>query len=111
MTDKIVVYSTCSGAEEAKQLASHLIEQRLAACVNVCRGVDSYYRWQGKVQQEAEVLLVIKTSRELFDRLRTEWERLHSYEIPELVAVPIVACAPDYLNWMESEIGPEKAAQ
>lgn len=104
MTNKIVVYSTCSGAEEAKTLARHLIEQRLAACVNVCRGVDSYYRWKGEVAQEAEVLLVIKTSRELFDRLRTEWERLHTYEIPELIAVPIVDGAPNYLNWMEGEL-------
>jgi len=107
MTDKIVVYSTCSGVEEAKKLAKHLIDQRLAACVNVFRDVDSFYRWKGKVEQEAEVLLMIKTSRELFERLNLEWSRLHSYEIPELVAVPIMAGAPDYLNWMESEIGPQ----
>jgi periplasmic divalent cation tolerance protein len=106
MTDKIVIYSTCSDADEAKRLATHLVEQRLAACVNVVRGVDSYYWWRGKVEQSAEVLLLIKTSRELFERLRLEWERLHSYEIPELVAVPIVEGAPDYLSWLEAELAP-----
>lgn len=105
MTDKIVVYSTCSSAEEAKKLAAHLIEQRLAACVNVFAAVDSFYRWQGQIRQEAEYLLIIKTSRELFDRVRAEWERLHTYEVPELIAVPIVEGAPNYLNWMEAELG------
>jgi periplasmic divalent cation tolerance protein len=106
MTDKIIVYSTCSGVEEARKLAAHLIEQRLAACVNVLPAVDSFYRWKDKVEHDTEVLLMIKTSRELFDRLRQEWERLHTYEIPELIAVPIVAGASDYLGWMEKELGP-----
>ena len=104
MTDKIVVYSTCSGAEEARKLARHLVEQRLAACVNVFPRAESYYRWKGKVQQDKEVLLLIKSSRGLFDRLRAEWERVHSYEIPELIAVPIVDGARNYLNWMEGEL-------
>lgn len=107
MTDKIVVYSTCSSAEEARKLAAHLVEQRLAACVNVFRGVDSFYRWKGKVEQAPEVLMVIKTSRELFDRVRAEMERLHTYEVPELIAVPIVAGAPNYLNWLEAELKPQ----
>ncbi len=104
MTDKIVVLSTCAEADEAKRLARHLIEQRLAACVNVIRAVDSFYRWQGEIQEEAEFLLVIKTSRGLFERLRAEWEKQHSYEIPELIALPIVDGAPNYLNWMEAEL-------
>jgi len=104
MTDKIVVLSTCSKAEEAARLASHLIEHRLAACVNVLPGLISHYRWQGKVEQEAELLLVIKTSRALFARLRAEWERLHSYQVPELIALPIVDGAPNYLNWMDVEL-------
>ncbi|HYM11233.1 MAG TPA: divalent-cation tolerance protein CutA [Bryobacterales bacterium] len=107
MTDKIIVYSTCSSAEEARKLAAHLVEQRLAACVHVFRGVDSFYRWKGKVEQAPEVLLVIKTSRELFDRVRAEMERLHTYEVPELIAVPIVAGAPNYLNWLEAELKPQ----
>ncbi len=110
MTDKIVVLSTCSAAEEARKLARYLIEQRLAACVNVIRAVDSFYRWQGKVQEDAEFLLVVKTSRELFSKLRSEWEKLHSYEIPELIALPIVDGSPNYLNWMAGELGVEPAA-
>jgi len=105
MTDKIVVFSTCSDAEEARKLARHLIEKRLAACVNVIPRVDSYYRWKGEVQQEAEIFLLIKSSRGLLDRLRAEWERLHSYEIPELIALPIVDGAASYLNWMDAELG------
>ena len=104
MTDKIVVLSTCSAADDAKMLARHLIEQRLAACVNVVRAVDSFYRWQGQVQEDAEFLLVIKTSRGLFGKLRAEWEKLHTYEIPELIALPIVDGAANYLNWMEAEL-------
>jgi len=104
MTDKILVYSTCSKAEEAESLARHLIEQRLAACVNVCPQVKSYYRWKGKIEADAEILLIIKTSRDLFGRLQSEWERLHSYEVPELIAVPIVEGAPNYLNWMQQEL-------
>ena len=105
MTDKIVVLSTCSASEEAKKLARHLIDQRLAACVNVIRAVDSFYRWQGKIQEDVEFLLIIKTSRELFGKLRAEWEKVHSYEVPELIAFPIVDGAPNYLNWMEGELG------
>jgi len=104
MTDKIVVFSTCSTADEAGKLARHLVDQRLAACVNVIRTVDSYYRWKGEVQQDEEFLLVIKTSRELFGRLRAEWDKQHSYQIPELIALPIIDGAPNYLNWMEGEL-------
>jgi len=104
MTDKIIIYSTCSDLKEAQSLATHLVEQHLAVCVNIVRGVDSYYWWKGKVEQQAEVMLVIKTSRGLFDKVRAEWERLHTYEIPELVAVPIVEGAVNYLNWMETEL-------
>ena len=107
MTDKIIVFSTCAGVKEAKKLAGHLVEQRLAACVNVVKGVESYYRWKGKVTHEPEVLLIIKTSRELFQGLRAEWERLHSYEIPELIAVPIVEGAATYMDWLERELAPQ----
>ena len=72
--------------------------------MNLLPGVASFYRWKGKVEHDTEILLMIKTSRVLFDRLRAEWERLHSYEVPELLAVPIVDGAPNYLNWMETEL-------
>ncbi len=104
MTDKIVVLSTCASAEEAEKVARRLVEQRLAACVNVMPGVRSYYRWKDAIESAGEWLLVIKSSRDLFPRLRVELEAVHSYEVPELVAVPIVDGAPNYLNWLDNEL-------
>ena len=104
MTDKIVVFSTCSTLEEAEQIARKLIGERLAACVNVTPGVRSFYRWKGAIEDSAEFLLVIKSSRPLFDRLRLELEKAHTYEVPEVLAVPVVECSRNYLNWMENEL-------
>jgi periplasmic divalent cation tolerance protein len=104
MTDKIVVLSTCSSGEEAEKIARGLVEARLAACVNVVAGVRSFYRWQGAIEDATEWLLVIKTSRSRFDSLRTELERLHSYNVPEIVALPIVDGSRNYLNWLDGEV-------
>src|SRR5579862_145111 len=104
MTDKIVVLCTCGSAEEAEKIARALVEQHLAACVNVVPGVRSFYRWQGAIEDSAELLLVIKSSRARFDALRAAIERLHAYEIPEIVALPLVDGAPNYLNWLDGEL-------
>jgi len=104
MTDKIVVFSTCSTPEEAAKIARKLIEERLAACVNVTPGVRSFYRWKGAIEQTDECLLVIKSSRDLFDRLRVELEKAHTYEVPEVVAVAVVDGSPNYLNWIDGEL-------
>jgi|ERR1041385_7269222 periplasmic divalent cation tolerance protein len=104
MTDKIVVLNTCGSAEEAEKIARHLIEIRLAACVNVLSGARSFYRWQGAIEEAGEWLLVIKTSRERFHDVRAELERLHSYEVPEIIALPVVDGSLNYLNWLETEI-------
>jgi periplasmic divalent cation tolerance protein len=104
MTDKIVVFSTCSGEEEAGKIAGVLVEERLAACVSVVPGVRSYYRWQGALESSAECLLVIKSSRELFAPLCAAIGRLHTYEVPEVVAVPIVDGAASYLDWLDASI-------
>ena len=104
MTDKIVVFSACSTLEEARRIARKLIEGRLAACVNVMPGVRSFYRWKGMIEESEECLLVIKSSRDLLDRLRLELEKAHTYEIPEVVAIPIVAGSPNYLNWLDHEL-------
>jgi periplasmic divalent cation tolerance protein len=104
MTDKIVALSTCASTEEAARLARALVEKRLAACVNVVEGVRSVYRWQDAIEEEPEVLLVIKTSRELFEELKTEIERLHSYEVPEVIALPVVDGAERYLAWLGREL-------
>jgi periplasmic divalent cation tolerance protein len=105
MTDKIVVFSTASSAEEAGKIARGLVDERLAACVSVVPGLQSYYRWQGKVEDSAEFLLVIKSTRKRFEALRTLLEKLHSYDVPEVIAMPIVDGAPNYLNWMDTELG------
>ena len=104
MTDKIVVLSTCGSAEEAEKIARRLVEMRLAACVNVLAGVRSFYRWKEAIEDSGEWLLIIKTSRARFDNLRAELERLHAYEVPEVVALPIVDGAPNYLNWLDAEV-------
>jgi periplasmic divalent cation tolerance protein len=108
VTDKIVVLSTCGTEAEAETIARAVLEKRLAACVNVVSGVRSLYRWQGKIEDSAEWLLVIKSSRDLFERLRAEIERVHSYQTPEVVAVPIVAVAPNYLLWLDHELAADE---
>jgi periplasmic divalent cation tolerance protein len=100
MTDKIVVLSTCANPVDAERVARALVEARLAACVNVVPGLRSYYRWQGALESSEEVLLLIKSSRELFDELKLAIEKLHPYEVPEVVALPIVAGSENYLEWM-----------
>jgi periplasmic divalent cation tolerance protein len=105
MTDKIVVLSTCSTAEEAGRIGRQLIEKRLAACVNIIPGARSIYRWKEEIEDAPESLLIIKSRRGLFDALRAEIETLHSYEVPEVVAVAIVDGSPGYLTWLEKELG------
>jgi periplasmic divalent cation tolerance protein len=107
MTDKIVILCTCSSEMEAGKLAGLLVEARLAACVNVVPGVRSFYRWQGAVQSDAEWLLVIKSSRQLFGGLRAAIEEAHSYEVPEVIALPIVDGAPGYLSWLGENLRSE----
>jgi periplasmic divalent cation tolerance protein len=105
MTDKIVVFSTCASEEEAEKVARALVEARLAACVNILPGARSIYRWRGVIESAAEWLLVIKSSRPLFAQLRLALEKAHSYEVPELLAVPVVEGAPNYLSWLEGQLG------
>ncbi len=108
MTDKIVVLSTCASAEEAAKLARTLVEQRLAACVNILPGVRSVYRWKGAVEDAGEWLILIKSRRDLFDSLREAIEREHSYEVPEIIALPIVAGSESYLQWLAAETAGEE---
>ncbi len=104
MTDKVVAYTTCDDPEEAEKLARHLIDERLAACVSVVPAVKSYYRWKGSIESNDEILLMIKTSRDLVDALRQQLEKIHSYDLPELIVTPIVDGSPKYLAWLESEL-------
>ena len=104
MTDKIVVLSTCGSPKEAHRLARELVEKRLAACVNIVPGVRSVYHWKDAIEDQEEVLLVIKTSRPLLEDLRNEIERLHSYEVPEVIALQVVDGSEAYLAWLDREL-------
>jgi periplasmic divalent cation tolerance protein len=108
MTDKIVVFSTCESAEQAVKVARALVEQRLAACVNIVPGVTSVYRWKGAVEEAQEWLLAIKSTRSLFDRLSETLAAQHSYEVPEAIALPIVAGSQSYLAWLTAETAPQE---
>lgn len=102
MTDKLIVLVTCSSDAEASKIARALVELRLAACVNIHEArVCSVYRWKGSIARAHEVLLVIKTSRRRFRALAAAVERLHSYDVPEVIALPIAAGAAKYLAWMD----------
>jgi periplasmic divalent cation tolerance protein len=107
MTDKIVVLNTCGSVEEAEVLARRLIDQRLAACVSVVAPVKSFYRWKGEITDSAEWLLIIKTSRPLFSQLKSLLESSHTYEVPEVIAMPIVEGSANYLAWLDSELPAE----
>jgi periplasmic divalent cation tolerance protein len=106
MTDKVVVLVTCSNAREAQRLARAVVERRLAACVNVLgTPLRSTYRWKGKVETAVEYLLLIKSSRKRFRALRAAIERLHSYDVPEVIALPIVEGSAPYLRWLDECLG------
>jgi periplasmic divalent cation tolerance protein len=104
MTDKMIVLSTCDSAAQAEKIARALIDERLAACVNVVPSVKSFYRWKGAVENASEWLLIIKSSRPLFEDLRAAIEREHSYEVPEVIALPVTEGSANYLSWMEGEL-------
>jgi periplasmic divalent cation tolerance protein len=104
MTDALIVFCTCSSREEALKLAHGIVSEDVAACVNILPGGESVYRWQGKIESATEVLLLIKTTHAQFEKLRELIARLHSYETPEVIAVPVVAGSPEYLEWLGAQI-------
>jgi periplasmic divalent cation tolerance protein len=101
MTDKRIVLSTAASEEEARKIAQHLVEVCLAACVNIVPRIESVYRWQGKVESSQEWLLLIKTSVEKFPAVRDAIRELHSYEVPECIAVRIEDGSGEYLKWLD----------
>jgi periplasmic divalent cation tolerance protein len=104
MTEFVVVFVTVGSADEGDRLARALIEGRLAACVNRVKAVQSIYRWQGKIECSDEELLIVKTRRDLFVGLKEKVQQLHSYSVPEIVALPILAGSESYLRWLEEEL-------
>lgn len=103
--DVVVVLVTCPTAAVGRRLARALLTRRLAACVNVLPGVDSHFWWRGRVDRAREVLLVIKTTRSAFARLRRAVAALHPYDVPEILALPVLAGHRPYLDWVACSIG------
>ena len=103
MPEFIVVFVTCGSEEEALKIAHSLVEERLAACANLVSPVRSIYRWEGKIWDEKEWILIIKTQKERFEELERKVKSLHSYSVPEIVGIPIVQGASSYLNWLLEE--------
>ena len=101
MTDALIVLCTFPSDEEARQIGTHLVERQYAACVNIISAVQSIYRWQGKVCHESEVMVVIKTTRQAFPVLSRELLSMHSYDEPEIIALPVVDGSAGYLAWLE----------
>ena len=102
VNDAIVVFMTAANGEEATRLADMLVGAHLAACVQILPEMESVYRWQGKIERESEVLLLAKTTKAKFEELEREVLALHSYETPEIIAVPVVAGSASYLEWLAS---------
>jgi periplasmic divalent cation tolerance protein len=104
--EAIVVLMTAASGEEAARLADLMIGAHLAACVQILPAMESVYRWQGKIERQAEILLLAKTTRSKFEELEREVRALHSYETPEIIALPIVAGSTPYLEWLYSSLKP-----
>lgn len=96
--------TTAPGREEAERIARHLVQRRLAACVQIIESIKSFYWWEGKVQQDEEALLIIKTDKESIPRISEVLAETHPYELPELVAVPIVSGTMKYLEWIKENV-------
>jgi periplasmic divalent cation tolerance protein len=103
-SDAIVVFMTAASGEEAARLADMLVGAHLAACVQILPEMESVYRWEGKIERQAEVLLLAKTTRGKFDELEREVRALHSYDTPEIIAVPMTAGSGPYIQWLNSSL-------
>jgi len=103
MEQTMIVWSNVPDAELAKSIAHTLVQRRLAACVNILPAVQSVYQWQGAIEQAAEITLMIKTTQARYAELEAAIVELHPYEVPEIIALPIAAGLPAYLNWITAE--------
>ncbi len=100
MSDAVIVFSTCASRKQAQQIARVIVEERLAACVQLLPPIQSVYRWEGAIEQSKEVLMLFKTTAARFSELEKRIAELHSYDTPEIVAVPVIAGAERYLAWL-----------
>jgi periplasmic divalent cation tolerance protein len=104
MTDKLLVLTTAGSDEEARKIAHALVHRKLAACVNIVPRIRSVYRWQGKVESAEEFLLIIKTTQDRQEPVRSAIEELHSYELPECVVIEIGGGNEEYLRWISESV-------
>ncbi len=105
MSEYIVLFITAPAEETSARIARTLVEEKLAGCVNIIKDIRSIYFWQGKVEDESEVLLIAKTRRELFNKLKDRVKSIHPYSVPEIIAMPIIAGSEDYLKWLDETTG------
>ena len=106
MSDVIVVFITAGNADEARRIAGHLVEAGLAACVQILPEIESVYRWNGEVQREKELLILVKTTAEKFAALEKSVRAIHSYETPEIVAMPASQISEPYRRWLIENVSP-----
>lgn len=104
--EPIAVFITAKNEDEAVNIAKALVEDHLAACVNIIKPIRSIYRWEGRIADDTEAMLIAKTRRGLFEKLQTKVKNLHSYTLPEIIALPIAEGSGDYLTWLMQEIEP-----
>lgn len=100
----IQVITTTETKEQAMAIARHLVEEKLAACVQICGPMESIYRWKGKIEMAPEFLCLVKTREDLFPQVEAAIKKLHSYETPEIIAVPIIRGSAEYLTWLNDEL-------
>jgi periplasmic divalent cation tolerance protein len=96
-----VIFITCPNIKEANHIASVLIDKKLAACVNIIPKIDSIFRWQGKIDKASEVLLIVKSRKSLFKKIAATVKKHHSYDTPEIIALPIILGNKKYLHWLK----------
>lgn len=104
-SEDIVVFITSASEDEAVKIAKAIVEAKLAACVNIVKNIRSIYRWQGRIEDEIEVLMIAKTQKRLFNSLSAKVRELHSYDVPEIIAFPIIDGSEDYLKWLKDSTG------
>ncbi|HHT9129235.1 MAG TPA: divalent-cation tolerance protein CutA [Candidatus Brocadiaceae bacterium] len=103
MSKAIVIFVTASSINEARKIGRTLVEEGLVACCNISQSIESIFKWQGNINVENEVLIILKTKENLFNAVEKRVKQLHSYEVPEIIALPIIQGSKDYLDWVAKE--------
>ena len=104
MSDEVLILVTVSSEKEGRTIAEHLVENKLAACVNISQRVESIYRWEGKITSDQEYQLFIKSTRQLFPELKLAISKLHTYQNPEIICLPIIEGSQNYLRWVSESV-------